>query len=208
MDAKNIEQFVERVPFSGCWIWMRCLNGGGYSRAWIGGRMVTVHRWLYEQIHGPVGTLDVDHLCRVRCCINPAHMEAVTRKVNLLRGIRSWACKCGNAFDSIVRRKTGDEQRRCLRCHAKRNLASYRSTAKPKLRLSGEEKELSRSRSWWLVDLIPYPSLQAVADATGMSRAAVYQRFRSKNFANYVGPASERYVAAFIAECSKPPEEA
>jgi len=45
------------------------------------------HRWIYEQVVGPIPAgLDLDHLCRNRWCVNPEHQEPVTRRENLLRG--------------------------------------------------------------------------------------------------------------------------
>lgn len=76
------------VPESGCWLWVgNKLTDSGYARAQILGRGVAVHRWLYESLNGPVGDKEMDHLCRVRCCVNPAHLEPVTQRENTLRGV-------------------------------------------------------------------------------------------------------------------------
>jgi len=75
------------VPFSGCWVWTGSLQGGGYARIMTDGRMQPAHRVAYELKHGPIPDgLEMDHLCRVRCCVNPDHLEAVTTSVNQLRG--------------------------------------------------------------------------------------------------------------------------
>jgi hypothetical protein len=73
------------VDENGCWIWQKNLRSG-YGRAWRDSRMVTAHRWFWEQENGlvPEG-LELDHLCRVRACVNPDHLEAVTREVNIRR---------------------------------------------------------------------------------------------------------------------------
>ena len=72
-----------------CWIWTGAgtKDPDGYGYATVAGRRVTTaHRAMYERVHGPVPRhLDVDHLCRVKLCVNPAHGEAVTRAVNLAR---------------------------------------------------------------------------------------------------------------------------
>lgn len=63
-------------PNSGCFLWAGSLNGAGY-----GG-----HRDAYEMVCGPVPEgMELDHLCRVKSCINPVHMEPVTHSENLRR---------------------------------------------------------------------------------------------------------------------------
>ena len=99
----------ELVTESGCWIWMGADNGDqGYGRVYLGGKSYRAHRLMYELIKGKVpGGLDLDHLCRVRCCVNPAHLEPVTNLENLLRGehigvatSRRGFCKNGHARTS------------------------------------------------------------------------------------------------------------
>lgn len=72
---------------TGCWNWTRTIQPNGYGRISIDGRLVYVHRAAYEAFVGPIPDgLDIDHLCRNRRCCNPEHLEAVTRRTNLLRG--------------------------------------------------------------------------------------------------------------------------
>lgn len=71
-----------------CWIWKGPLNKWGYGRVRSGKYQVSVHRFEYEKARGPIPEgLDLDHLCRVRRCGNPGHMEPVTEAVNTRRGI-------------------------------------------------------------------------------------------------------------------------
>ena len=79
---------IEPDPFGGCWLW-----GGpifkrtGYAAIQWRRRSRLAHRISYEQIVGPVPDgLVLDHKCRVRSCVNPAHLEPVTQKENLDRG--------------------------------------------------------------------------------------------------------------------------
>src|SRR6185436_17166122 len=74
-------------PNTGCWLWMRECNRDGYGRApWLSGRKLA-HRVSFYVLRGPVPIgLEIDHLCRVRCCVNPDHMELVTHHVNTMRG--------------------------------------------------------------------------------------------------------------------------
>lgn len=85
-DFSRFRGFFE-ISESGCWIWTASTYSVGYGRFSIGGRWVIAHRWCYERLRGPVaGDRDLDHLCRVRLCVNPWHLEPVTRRENLLRG--------------------------------------------------------------------------------------------------------------------------
>lgn len=70
----------------GCWLWQGTLRAG-YGRVKIGGRLQEAHRASYEHHVGPIPEgLVVDHLCRNRSCINPAHLEPVTEMENIRRG--------------------------------------------------------------------------------------------------------------------------
>ena len=79
---------VEQGP-DGCWLWTATTATGGYGNFGIKRLKKTVyaHRYAYEEIKGQIPDgLQIDHLCRVRSCVNPDHMEAVTRTENLSRG--------------------------------------------------------------------------------------------------------------------------
>lgn len=67
------------VDEHGCWLWRHGLNQGGYPLMSQNGRTRSAHRWAYETFVGPVPPgLQLDHLCRVRRCVNPSHLEPVT----------------------------------------------------------------------------------------------------------------------------------
>ena len=98
-------------PNSGCWLWVGALDGHGYGTFGAGGRddgTVKAYRWSYERFKGPVPVgLDLDHLCRVRCCVNPDHLEAVTRSENLKRSPlmgrqqHKTACPLGHKYTGL-----------------------------------------------------------------------------------------------------------
>lgn len=85
-------------PFSGCWLWIGCLDRHGYGQFNADGLVrCGAHRAAYELFVGPVAEgLDLDHLCRVPCCVNPQHLEPVTRVENVRRGL-------GNAGSHVER---------------------------------------------------------------------------------------------------------
>ncbi len=73
------------VNEDGCWVWQKSTQDG-YGRCNRGGKLVMAHRWYYEQAVGLIEHgLELDHLCCVRLCVNPKHMEPVTRTENIRR---------------------------------------------------------------------------------------------------------------------------
>jgi hypothetical protein len=85
---ERFEADYEPITESGCWLWTGVeRNGKGYGRFFFDGKNRLAHRWSYEHFKGPIPKgLELDHLCRVRGCVNPDHLEAVTHKENVLRG--------------------------------------------------------------------------------------------------------------------------
>lgn len=86
-----VERFwakVKKTPT--CWPWTACQNSSGYGVLRVDGKLVLAHRFAYELLVGPIPEgLELDHVkergCRHRHCVNPAHLEPVTRQVNQLR---------------------------------------------------------------------------------------------------------------------------
>lgn len=70
-----------------CWIWQLAIGADGYGRVRDDHRMVLAHRYHYERQRGAITDGGVlDHLCRVRACVNPDHLEMVTQAKNVQRG--------------------------------------------------------------------------------------------------------------------------
>ena len=121
----RFEGFYERIPFSGCWIWLGAIQSKGYGNFTLNGRSVLPHRFAYEQERGPIPKgKELDHLCRVRCCVNPAHLEAVEHRVNVQRGVRPVVthCKHGHEFTD----ENTYLHRGCRHCRACNDLAVKR----------------------------------------------------------------------------------
>lgn len=82
-------RFAEKIALddNGCWIWLGGTIRGGYGHFYLAGKWVKTHRWSYEHFVGPIADgLVIDHLCRVRACCNPEHLEPVTPRENFRRG--------------------------------------------------------------------------------------------------------------------------
>ncbi len=79
-----------RLDASGCWSWTGNVNEHGYGRMNLGGAPERAHRVAYRLFVGliPEG-MTIDHLCRNRACVNPQHMEVVTRGENVRRGFEA-----------------------------------------------------------------------------------------------------------------------
>jgi hypothetical protein len=115
---------------SGCWLWIGKTHKRGYGRVKREGREIGAHQWSYWLLTGapPAEGLELDHLCRVPACVNPAHLEAVTHQENMKRGTfgARQNCKNGHEFTSDntrIRNHNGHEQRECIACKNIRNAA-------------------------------------------------------------------------------------
>jgi hypothetical protein len=95
------------VDANGCWLWQAHCNNDGYGVVSVERKLKKAHRVVYEMLVGPIDEgLTLDHLCRVRHCVNPAHLEPVTHQENILRGdtlqgvnARKTHCPLGHAYD-------------------------------------------------------------------------------------------------------------
>src|SRR5258708_23227499 len=107
-----------------CWEWRGRRTAGGYGEAHDGREALYAHRVAYEHAKGsiPVG-LEIDHLCRHPWCVRPSHLEAVTHRVNDIRGVtviaqnaRKTHCKHGHPLDGPNLRLRKGGTRGCRAC--------------------------------------------------------------------------------------------
>ncbi len=128
-DSRLPERFWAKVDLgplwngTPCWLWTGAPNNGGYGSCRWEGKLVGTHRLAYEVLVGPISyAMEPDHLCRVRLCVNPEHMEPVTRAENIRRGYAQKAppplkshCLRGHPFTEANTRLYG-RRRYCREC--------------------------------------------------------------------------------------------
>lgn len=135
--AQRIERNIKRDA-NGCWIWTAQIDRYGYGQTSVKRKKTRAHRATYELYRGaiPAG-LQIDHLCRVRACCNPDHLEAVTCKENIRRSSRIKPhCPQGHPYsgDNLILSKEGYRSCRvCARMFSRTYMAQQRAS----LRASG-----------------------------------------------------------------------
>lgn len=127
------ESFIEIIPWSGCWIWMRGCTSSGYGVVYLEHHTPKyAHRASYEKHIGPIPPgLHILHTCDIPSCINPAHLYAGTNQDNIrdrmIRGRSKGGIEnqptCGRGHvmtnDNLWIGKDG--RRQCKTCGSLRN---------------------------------------------------------------------------------------
>jgi hypothetical protein len=141
-----------RVADDGCWIWLGSRSDAGYGILWSGERRLRAHRFAYTAVVGPIPEgLDLDHLCRVRHCVNPAHLEPVTRGENARRGeaptIKVWRsgrCERGHELSPI----RDGRHNMCRTCRNERRRKPPREPITPEILEARRERQRQYMRAW------------------------------------------------------------
>lgn len=114
-DLKRFRECFQEGHPDDCWEWRGNIASNGYGRFFLlKGRerkYVGAHRIAYTHAKGKIKN-HIDHLCRNRKCVNPNHLEDVTCKENVLRGVgpaainaRKTQCPKGHPYDRVVQYK-------------------------------------------------------------------------------------------------------
>ena len=115
---------VDKRDDEACWEWLAWRFQGGYGYFRANGRMNYAHKFAYELLKGRVATgFELDHLCRNPACVNPSHLEVVTHRENVLRGVAPAArhakathCPKGHAYDLLNTYYKPKGNRQCRKC--------------------------------------------------------------------------------------------
>ena len=151
MSGTPEERFWAKVDKNGplwngtpCWLWTASPNNKGYGKFWDGERLVLAHRFSYLLLKLIPDGCILDHLCRTPLCVNPAHLEPVTQRINILRGVGFCArhaqqthCSHGHEYtpDNTYIEKKGKRSggRHCITCRLKRSKTHRPGTFIPRL---------------------------------------------------------------------------
>lgn len=132
------QRLFPRIDASGdCWIWTGHRNNRGYGVIGVGRGKQYVHRLVYELLVGPIPAgLQLDHLCRVRACANPDHLEPVTPRENGMRGyapsmVAARTNRCRRGLHDLVEGNLYYQAsgRLCKACRDARRRAEYSTRA-------------------------------------------------------------------------------
>ena len=170
--AEALEVYISPEPNSGCFLWTGQCNRKGYGVISAERKTQAAHRASYEfYVNKIPDGLQLDHLCRTRCCVNPRHLEPVTLQENVRRGEvgrlhrNKTHCPKGHPYDKDNTGKSNGE-RYCKECRnsVRREIRSQRTLP----RMSGEITFNGESHN-----------LTEWAKIIGISLTSLSQRFRS-----------------------------
>ena len=139
---KRLDIYSIPVTESGCWVWLGSLDTAGYGRFTIWSedtqkqQQFSAHRESYKYFCGPIPEgKEIDHLCKVRCCVNPTHLEPVSDYENWQRGDQSAQqvnrakthCPRGHPYEegNLVLSFLKQGKRACLICRRQQKMEAH-----------------------------------------------------------------------------------
>lgn len=179
-----------RPDLGPCLLFIGADNGNGYGQFSFNGRNGYAHRYAWERERGPIPEgLTVDHLCRVRRCVEVTHMELVDLATNVRRAADSrTACKKGHAYTPENLRVYRDGRRRCVTCS---RLDDRQQQEKRRERLSGQPDSrtkfdvATRDR---LVERVVAKEIGITAAAEELGCSPKYMDKLARRVRRYTGP--------------------
>ena len=153
------ERFLPKIEIdlaTNCWQWQGSIDSTGYGRFRFQGKQTMAHRFAYEWFLTPIpNDLVIDHLCRNRACVSPAHLEPVTNRENLLRGqglaadnVRKTHCPSGHPYSGENLIVLSHRRRGCRACKRLQNQTpEYRAQRNATQRLYRQKKRAQQEAS-------------------------------------------------------------
>lgn len=197
----------------GCWEWTGSRNSAGYGLTFLDGRPSKAHRALWVRTHGPVPEgLELDHLCRNRGCVNPAHLEPVTHRTNILRGkgitaeyAQKTHCPKGHPYSGYNLRVTTPGARKCRVCTNRQRSANR---SRPRGGQRGEANGLAKLTSTDVLRIFEWRragmTYQAIADRLPVSASQVSRVLRREVWTHCAAPSSTVLAHSEVPDDARP----
>lgn len=170
---------------SGCHLFGTGNGSDGYGKVIVDGKFVYTHRLAYEMYVGPIPKgYELDHLCRIRHCMNPTHLELVDRRTNTLRGrcpeitrarfLSMTSCKWGHPFsgDNLYVNENG--HRKCRACSRQRARVRRALKAGSQSSIQRREQAINQIR-----DFVSDDSLAITFLTMGQYRTAILKMIKA-----------------------------
>ncbi len=144
-------RYAEKIEVTdGCWTWLGTRTTRGYGRIFKGRKPYQAHRVVYELLVGAIPEgMTLDHLCRNRLCVNPAHLEPVSDRINRMRGIsppavaaRRATCVHGHEYTPQTMRLTKQGARVCRICTNEKARARLQNDPEQRARRNAKDRRL------------------------------------------------------------------